>query len=176
MYKKLLIPVALLATLAACRDANRTTQEAEANTAAVSTEAAAPAQAPAVPVVSSLAEPLAGGVQALPFKYHVAVERSVYSKKTGKTSREVGLEFLEGTVPEIDAQLAAEFEKVGYTRDAAEPQGKALRSVFKKDGSPDVLVWVRPGAPRGERFKLQQRNARGTVYMAWNVEPQAEKQ
>ena len=175
MYKKLLIAVALLATLAACRDANRTAQESEAAVPAASTMAA-PAPAPSVPVVSALAEPLAGGVQSLPFKYHVAVDHEVVAKKTGKASREVGLEFLEGTVPEIDAQMAAEFEKAGYVRDAAQPQGKALRSLFKKDGSPDVLVWVRPGAPRGDRFKLQQADAKGTVYMAWNVERQASKQ
>ena len=175
MYKNVLIAVALLAIVPACRDANRTSQEPEA-ASAPATSSVANAPAPSVPVVSAIAEPLAGGVQTLPFKYHVAVERNVYVKKTGKTSREVGLEFLEGTVPEVDAQMAAAFEKVGYKRDAAEPQGRALRSLFKKDGSPDVLVWVRPGAPRGERYKLQQPNAKGTVYMAWSVEKQADKQ
>jgi hypothetical protein len=31
-----------------------------------------------------------------------------------------------------------------------------------------VLVWVRRGAPRGERFRIQSPDAKGTVYMAWD--------
>jgi hypothetical protein len=178
MYKKLMFAVALVAGLAACRDVNRNKApdaDAPAATNVAAEQPPAPAAAPApaaVPVVSSLKEPLAGGVRTLPFKYHVAVEHDVTVKKTGKTSREVGLEFLEGNVLQIDGQVAAEFEKVGYRRDAGQAQGNAIRSLYKKAGSPDVLVWVRPGAPRGERFKLQQPGAMGTVYLAWSVDKQ----
>jgi len=122
--------------------------------------------------VTALKAPLAGGVQTLPFKYHVAVDHEVVAKKTGKASREVGIEFLEATVPEIDSRLAAEFEKVGYTREPGQAQGKAIRSLYRKSGSPDVLVWVRPGAPKGDAFKLQQADAHGTIYLAWATDKQ----
>jgi hypothetical protein len=175
MYKKLLIAVALLATLAACRDANRTAQESEAAAPAATLAAPATVVAPAVAMKTTFESPLAGGITTLPFPYHVAVDSVSTSRKTGKVAREVGIEFLDGTVADIDTQLAAEFEKAGYTREPAEKQGKAIRSVYRKSGEPDVLVWVRRGVPRGERFKLQQPNAKGTVYLAWDV-PQPQQQ
>jgi hypothetical protein len=167
MIRKIVFALAIVATLNACRDQG---QDAEAPSAQdTQPAAAATAPAPAVELVPALKEPLAGGVQALPFKYHVAVERDVTSRKTGKVSREVGIEFLDGTVESVDQQVEAEFKKVDYVRERGEAQGKAIRSLYKKDGSPDVLVWVRPGAPRGERFKLQMPDAKGTVYLAWEV-------
>jgi len=170
MIRKIVFALAIVATLGACRDQGQS-QDAEAGQAQDSASAAAPAPAPtpAVELVPALKQPLAGGVQALPFKYHVAVERDVTAKKTGKLAREVGIEFLEGSVGTVDQQMESEFAKVGYTRDKGEQQGKAIRSMYKKEGSPDVLVWVRPGAPRGERFKLQMPDAKGTVYLAWDV-------
>ncbi len=172
MLKKALFAVAVVASLGACRDSNRTGQESEATVASGSSAVAAEQAAAAVPVVTAFKSPLAGGVQTLPFAYHVAIDREVTAKKTGIKAREVGIEFLEGTVAEVDAKVAAEFGKVGYSREAGEPQGRAIRSMYKKAGSPDVLVWVRPGAPRGERYKLQQSGAEGTVYLAWNLEAQ----
>lgn len=174
MIRKIVFALAIVATLNACRDQGQATQDAEAPLAQ-DTQSAAPVAAttPAstVELVPALKEPLAGGVQTLPFKYHVAVERDVTAKKTGKLAREVGIEFLDGTVESIDQQMEAEFKKVDYVRERGEPQGKAIRSVYKKAGAPDVLVWVRPGAPRGERFKLQMPDAKGTVYLAWEVTP-----
>lgn len=172
MFKKVLFAVVITISLGACRDANRTGQEAEVADAAPAATTVAAQPTPVVPVVTDFKGPLAGGVQALPFKYHVAIDREVTAKKTGIKAREIGIEFLDGTVADVDAQVAAEFEKVAYTRAKGEPQGRAIRSLYTKASEPDVLVWVRPGAPRGERYKLQQADAKGTVYMAWNVAPQ----
>lgn len=169
MNKKLLIAVALLATLAACRDANRAGEATDASGAPATVAAPAAAALPAVELKTAFESSLPGGISTLPFPYHVAVDEVSTSRKTGKVAREVGIEFLEGTVADVDASMAAEFEKVGYVREAGEKQGKAIRSVYRKAGEPDVLVWVRRGIPRGERFKLQQPGAKGTVYLAWDI-------
>ena len=175
MSKKFVIALAMVASLAACRDNNQATQEPVAPPTPTETPAPVVEPAPVAPVappvamVPALQAPLAGGVQTLPFRFHVAVEREVTAKKTGKVVREVGIEFFDGTVDEVDAQMAEAFKQGGYARDKGEPQGHAIRSVYKKAGSSDVLVWVRRGAPRGERFKLQMPDAKGTVYMAWDV-------
>jgi peptidoglycan/LPS O-acetylase OafA/YrhL len=110
---------------------------------------------------------LVGGLKTLPFDYEVRVN-NVVTTRDGRAVREFGLEFLDGDVATVDGRVADAFRGVGYLRESPTLSGSARRSVFRKAGNPDVLVWVRRGAPRGERFRIQSPDAKGTVYMAWD--------
>lgn len=170
-YNKVLI-VSTLLLLAACRDPGQATQEEGAATpapAATETSEPAPVEAAKAPVErkTTFVTPVAGAISTFPFAYHVSVDREVTRKGTDQTSREVGVEFLDTNVVDADKAVAAEFEKAGFKQASSEKQGRAFRSVYTKQGHGDVLVWVRPGAPRGERYALQMPEAKGTIYLAY---------
>jgi hypothetical protein len=165
--RKLILVGFIALSLAACRDGGKTEEAAtEAPQAAATSEAATPA-APAV--VSEFKQPFP--VATLPFRFHVAIDREVRNKKTGVMSREVGIEFLESSAADVDKSFADALQAAGYTRASNEAQGRAFRSVFTKAGEGDILVWVRPGAPKGDRYAIQQPDAKGTIYLAWPVTP-----
>lgn len=172
MYAKSIVPLIALAFLGACRDPGPTAAEAGPSAEPVAQAPAAPRAQVAAPVErrSSFASPVAGGITNLPFQFHVSVDREVVNKKTGIASREVGIEFLESSVPEVEAVLTAELEKIGYAQASREEQGKAIRAVYTRQGAGDVLAWVRPGAPRGARYALQMPDAKGTIYLAYPVQ------
>lgn len=152
-------------SLAACRDGGKTEEAVTAGTQATpSAEAAVPV---APTVVSEFKEPFP--VATLPFRYHVAIDREVRNKKTGLMAREVGIEFLESSAAEVDKSFADALQAAGYARTSYETQGSAFRSVFTKAGEGDILVWVRRGAPRGDRYAIQQPDAKGTIYLAWPI-------
>lgn len=165
--RKLILVSFVALSLAACRDGGKTEEETPAGTqAAQSAEAAAPA---APTVVSEFKQSFP--VATLPFRYHVAIDREVRNKKTGVMSREVGIEFLESSVADVDKSFADALQAAGYARTSYETQGRAFRSVFTKAGEGDILVWVRPGAPKGDRYAIQQPDAKGTIYLAWPITP-----
>ena len=110
---------------------------------------------------------LVGGLETFPFDYQIRVNQ-VVTARDGRSVREFGLEFLEGDVATVDVRVVAAFRDVGYVREVLNRTGSSTRSVFKKPGNPDVLVWIRRGAPRGERYRIQSPGAKGTVYMAWD--------
>lgn len=161
----------MLLLLAACRDPGQGAQEAGNIEADATTDAAAQpveeAPKPAVEKKTTFASPVAGVFTTLPFAYHVSVDREVTRKSDGQKAREVGIEFLDTDVAVADQAIVAEFEKAGFTQSSREDKGKATRTVYAKPGHGDVLVWVRPGAPRGERYALQMAEAKGTIYLAY---------
>jgi len=163
--RKLIIVGIVALSLAACRDGGKTEDAASAGAQTTpGTETATPA---APTVVSEFKQPFP--VATLPFRYHVAIDREVRNKKTGVMSREVGIEFLESSVADVDKSFADALQAAGYTRASNEAQGRAFRSVFTKAGEGDILVWVRPGAPKGDRYAIQQPDAKGTIYLAWPI-------
>ncbi|MEL1262759.1 hypothetical protein [Pseudoxanthomonas putridarboris] len=168
MNKKIIV-IAMLLVLAACRDPGPAEAD-NAQTPAPQAEATQSEVAkPAVERKTEFVSPIAGGITSFPFQYHVSVDREVTRKKDGQKSREVGIEFLDSIVPDVEKAVTAEFAKEGYQQASREEQGRAIRVVYSKQGQGDVLVWVRPGAPRGERYVLQMPDAKGTVYMAYSL-------
>lgn len=111
---------------------------------------------------------LAGGLDSLPFDYEIRIN-GVVRTRDGRAVREFGMEFLEADVAAVDSRVAEAFGGVGYRRAEPTVHGHATRSVYRKPGNPEVLVWVRRGAPRGERYRIQSPAAKGTVYMAWDL-------
>lgn len=128
-----------------------------------------PTPATAVSGITKVDPPLADGIFAFPFVAQVVVDRTV-RKRDGGQARQLGMEFLQGDVTTIDRLVAQTFAKAGYARTSPTINSSSTRSVFRKPGSPGVLVWVRRGAPRGESFRIRSPGARGTVYMAWDVQ------
>ena len=171
-YRKILLFTALLA-LAACRDPGQDVQgvsegadPSPTNASPLGT-AAVQEPAPLPERKTTFASPVAGSITGFPFTYHIAVDREVTNKKTGQRSREVGVEFLDTNVADVNQNVVDQFVQAGFSAASSELQGKAIRSVYTKDGHGDVLVWVRPGAPRGERYALQMPGAKGTIYLAY---------
>lgn len=157
----------MMLMLAACRDPGTAAQGDEvADSSPLATAAVEPAE-PAVEQKTTFVTPIAGAISALPFSYHISVDREVVGKGTGQKAREVGIEFLDVNVADANSAMAAEFEKAGFKVESSENQGNAIRSVYTKEDHGDVLVWVRPGAPRGERYALQMPQAKGTIYLAY---------
>ena len=156
-----------LLLLAACRDPGPTAQGVdEVDSSPLATAAVEKAKA-TVEQKTTFVTPVAGAISALPFSYHVSVDREVAARGTGEKSGVVGIEFLDTSVADANSAMAAEFEKAGFEVASSEKQGNAIRSVYTKEGHGDVLVWVRPGAPRGERYALQMPEAKGTIYLAY---------
>lgn len=172
MHNGRIILFSTLFVLAACRDPGPGTQgndvlDSEAAAATSAEPAAVEAARPPVERKTTFAGPIAGAIATLPFAYHVSVDREVIRKETGQKSREVGIEFLDTNVVDANMVLATEFEKAGFEIATSENQGNAIRTVYTKGGHGEVLVWVRPGAPRGERYALQMPDAKGTIYLAY---------
>lgn len=169
-YRKILFFAALL-VLTACRDpgpevANDGVGPSPDGASPVETaEVTEPAAQPERKM--TFASPVAGAINGFPFAYHVALDREVVNKETGQNAREVGVEFLDTTVADANQNVAEQLALAGFSVVSSEPQGKAIRSVYAKDGHSDILVWVRPGAPRGERYALQMLDAKGTIYMVY---------
>lgn len=161
-----------LLLLVACRDpgqgvqGNDSVESGPAATAAAEPATTEPAK-PAVERKTTFVTPVAGAITTLPFTYHVSVDREVTGKGTGQKAREVGIEFLDINVADANSAVVTEFEKAGFKLASSENQGNAIRSVYTKEDHGDVLVWVRPGAPRGERYALQMPEAKGTIYLAY---------
>lgn len=169
-YRKTLFLAALL-VLTACRDPG---PDVANDGAGLPPDGASPVETAAVPEPTAQLDrkttfesPVAGAISGFPFAYHVAVDRKVTNRGTGQSAREIGIEFLNTTVANANQNVAEQLALAGFSVESSEPQGKAIRSVYTKDGHSDVLVWVRPGAPRGERYALQMPDAKGTIYMAY---------
>jgi hypothetical protein len=142
---------------------------AEAGVVPGATPSSPSTPAAAVSGFTKVDPPLVGGIVAFPFAAQVVVNRTV-RKRDGGQARQLGMEFLQGDVTTIDRLVAQTFEKAGYARTSATINSASTRSVFQKPSSPGVLVWVRRGAPKGESFKIRSPGARGTIYMAWDVQ------
>lgn len=158
--------LSMLFLLAACRDPGAPNTDG-ATAAATASSTAMDTAKPSVERKTTFVSPIAGAITTFPFAYHVSVDREVNNKKTREKAREIGIEFLDANVADVGSAVTAEFEKAGFKVASSESQGRAARFIYVKEGHGDVLAWVRPGAPRGERYALQMPDAKGTVYLAY---------
>lgn len=129
---------------------------------------AAPAASPE-PVAEQAAPPAAqlppiGDGVTFPFSYTVNKDR-VVSGKAGTRSREVLLEYGEGDLKQVDERVRHAFKARGYARPTPATRNGAIHSTYRKDGQPDVRVWVREGLPPGGRFQAVSSSMRGTIYL-----------
>lgn len=169
MRSIVVVPFLFVAALSGCRDPGPNAEVASvpAVEAPAEPQAATPPQAPAVSAPrTEFAAPLPGGIGALPFAYHVSVDRES-SRKGGASAREIGIELLGSAAADADATLSSLVVQSGGSVLSREVQGRAIRTVYRLNDGTSMLVWARPGAPRGERFALQMPNATGTIYFAW---------
>jgi hypothetical protein len=165
----LIVPFLFITTLSGCRDPGPSADVA--STPATEAPAEAPVSAPQISPKeinqnTAFVSPLPGGIAALPFAYHVSVDRES-SRKGGGSAREIGIELLGSSAADADATLSSLVLQSGGSVVSREVQGRAIRTVYRLNDGTSMLVWSRPGAPRGERFALQMPNATGTIYFAW---------
>lgn len=117
--------------------------------------------------VEQLNRPLPGGLLKLPFQYHVNVDRETGRSRAGHEVREVGIELLEGTHRDLEAEVTRFLEEHGGSVEQRQESDGALRIVYSLSDGTRMLAWYRPGPPPGDRYALQQENATGTLYLAW---------
>lgn len=165
--QKLLLTTLLALGIAGCRDPGPEVDNKVVGKPAVQPAADSTPKPVEPPAVKGLARPLPGGVEALPFSYHVSVDRDTNTRREGKQVREIGLELLGAKPNEAEAQLTELLQQAGGAVVSRDERGEAARVIYALPDSTQMLVWYRRGAPKGERYALQRKEATGTVYFAW---------
>lgn len=158
MNRSIVLCLALTVALAACQQQDPADQAVTPAPAPVATEPAAPPIAPG----KQLERPMPDGIT-LEVPYNAVYDKDL-AAKDGSTRRRVILEFLDGNVESIGAQLEGQLKTAGYRKGKPRDEEGGVRTNYARtrDGS-KVSILIRP--------KLDQRfrddRALGTVSFSW---------
>jgi hypothetical protein len=85
--------------------------------------------------------------------------------RDGVRNREILIEYIAGTLAQMDERVRQAFKAKGYARPKPATRNGAVHSIYRKEGQADVHVWIREGLPPGERFTAKSQSMLGTIYM-----------
>lgn len=171
MTYRLIVAVVVICLGAGCRDPGPESDRAASNsgvkTGVLGADRASPMTSSIKPPQAGLKRPLPAGIDNPTFAFHVSLDRDTRALRDGRLGREVGLELLGASPQEAEAQFSENVQRAGGSVLSRTDRGASIRIVYELPDHTRMLVWFRPGPPKGGRFALQRTEATGTLYLAW---------